>query len=74
MATVLIDAKGLVCPLPLMQARKDLKKMNAGDTLEVLSTDPCSVKNFDTFCRTEGHALLESGETDGVYRFLIEKS
>ncbi len=74
MANIFIDAKGLNCPLPIMQAKKELKKLKAGDTLEVLATDPLSVKNFDSFCRTEGHTLLESGETDGVYRFVIEKS
>ena len=38
-----------------------------------LATDPGSVKDMEAFCRTTGNALLESGEEDGVFRFLIKK-
>ncbi|MBT7944197.1 MAG: sulfurtransferase TusA family protein [Alphaproteobacteria bacterium] len=69
----LYDAKGLNCPLPVMQAKKDLKVMDSGSTLEVLCTDPCSVKNFDTFCRSSNYNLLESTEDGGIFRFVIRK-
>ncbi len=69
-----LDAKGLNCPLPIMQAKKTMKSLESGDTLEVLATDPGSVRDFDSFCRATGNTLVEQGEDDGVYRFLIRKS
>lgn len=73
MADQVLDAKGLNCPLPILRAKKALKGVAVGQTLEVLATDPGSVADFDAFCRATGNELLESGESDGVYRFLIKR-
>lgn len=72
MADKLVDAKGLNCPLPILRAKKTLKEVPAGGTLEVLATDPGSVADFASFCRTTGNELVESTSKDGVYRFLIK--
>ena len=75
MATKTLDAKGLNCPLPVLKAKKSIKGLETGDTLEVLSTDPGSVSDFDAFCKATGDQLLEQAkESDGVFRFLIQKS
>lgn len=74
MATQTLDAKGLNCPLPILKAKKAISALNAGDTLEVLSTDPGSVKDFEAFTRTTGNALLETTNEGGVYRYLIKKN
>ncbi len=71
MADKTLDAKGLNCPLPILRAKKTLKEVPAGGTLEVLATDPGSVADFAAFCKTTGNELVESASTDGVYRFLI---
>lgn len=71
MATRTLDTKGLNCPLPVLKARKAIKDLGPGDTLEVLSTDPSSVEDFDAFCHATGNELLESAEEEGVFRFLI---
>lgn len=69
----LLDVKGLACPMPVLRAKKALKAIGPGEDLEVLATDPGSVKDFDAFCATTGHALVTADETDGVYRFVIRK-
>lgn len=74
MATETLDAKGLNCPMPVLKAKKAIKKLNGGDSLEILSTDPGSVQDFVSFCRSSGDELLESEEADGVYRFVIKKA
>ncbi|MEK7821382.1 MAG: sulfurtransferase TusA family protein [Pseudomonadota bacterium] len=74
MATQTLDAKGLNCPLPILKAKKAIAGLNAGDTLEVLSTDPGSVKDFEAFTRTTGNALLETTNEGGVYRYVIKKN
>ncbi len=75
MATQTLDAKGLNCPMPIMKAKKAIKGIETGETLEILSTDPGSVRDFDSFCKATGNELLESGEDDdGTYRFVIKKN
>jgi tRNA 2-thiouridine synthesizing protein A len=73
MADHTLDAKGLNCPLPILKARKALKDVAAGETLEILSTDPGSVSDFQAFCRQTGNELMESSQDDSVYRFLIRR-
>lgn len=74
MATETLDAKGLNCPMPVLRAKKALKALNCGDTLEVFSTDPGSVQDIASLCRSSGDDLLESEDNEGVYRFLIKKA
>jgi tRNA 2-thiouridine synthesizing protein A len=72
MADHTLDAKGLNCPLPILKARKALKEVPAGGTLEILATDPGSVADFEAFCRQTGNELVEKSQDGSVYRFLIK--
>lgn len=72
MADAVLDAKGLNCPLPILKAKKALKDVPSGGTLEIEATDPGSVADFEAFCRTTGNELLESSSEGGVYKFLIK--
>jgi tRNA 2-thiouridine synthesizing protein A len=74
MADQTLDAKGLNCPLPILKARKALKDVPTGGTLEILATDPGSVADFEAFCRQTGNELVEHSVDDDVYRFLIKKA
>lgn len=69
-----LDVQGLTCPIPVLKAKKALKDVPKGGTLEVLATDPGSVEDFDVFCKTTGSTLLEQTSENGVYRFLIKNS
>lgn len=73
MADTTLDALGLKCPLPILRAKKALKDLPFGATLEVLATDPGSVADFPAFCRTTGHTLLEATQDKGVFRYLIRR-
>jgi len=72
MPDVVLDAKGLNCPLPILRAKKALKDVPANGTLQVLATDPGAVKDFEAFCRTTGNELVEWNEDGGVYTFVIK--
>jgi tRNA 2-thiouridine synthesizing protein A len=74
MADHTLDAKGLNCPLPILKAKKALKEVPDGGTLEILATDPGSIADFEAFCRTTGNEMLEHSEEGGVYRFLLRKT
>lgn len=71
MADQLLDARGLKCPLPILRARKALKEMPNGGTLEIHTTDPGSVKDFEAFCRSTGNEMVSSRQDGDVYRFVI---
>lgn len=74
MADQLLDVKGLNCPLPILRAKKALKDVAVGGTLEVLATDPGSVKDFEAFCRTTGNELLASNADGTVFSFVIKRT
>ena len=66
-----LDVQGLMCPLPVLKARKALKRLAPGATLEVLATDPASVIDFKHFCETTPFTLVDWREDAGVYAFRI---
>ena len=69
-----LDATGLLCPLPVLKARRALREVPAGGILEVLATDPGATKDFEHFCRTTGCMLVTASEKPGgVLRFLLRK-
>ena len=72
MADEVLDAKGLNCPLPILRAKKALKGLPTGGTLEIQATDPGAVKDFEAFCRSTGNKLMESRQDGGTYVFLIK--
>jgi len=73
MSTTVLDVKGLNCPLPILRAKKAIKDVPSGGTLQVVATDPGSVKDFEAFCRQTGNELLSWNEAAGVYTFNIKK-
>jgi tRNA 2-thiouridine synthesizing protein A len=74
MTDATLDATGLLCPLPVLKARKALKPLPAGAVLTVRATDPGAVKDFEAFCRTTGNELVSSSEENRVFVFAIRKT
>ena len=70
---VIVDAKGLNCPMPLLKAKKALNGMESCERLWVYATDPGSVRDFEVFSAQSGHKLLESGKEGDTYSYLLEK-
>ena len=71
---LILDARGLRCPIPVLKARKAMKDLPAGGTLRVLATDPGAVKDFDAFCKTTGYRLLAASQDGETLTFDIEKT
>lgn len=53
-----LDARGLLCPLPVLKARKRLMALAPGGVLRVVSDDPAALVDMPHFCAEQGHALL----------------
>jgi tRNA 2-thiouridine synthesizing protein A len=67
-----LDAKGLNCPLPILKTKLALQRLEDGQILHVLATDPHSVVDFKAYCARTGHELLKLIETDGLMEFYIQ--
>jgi tRNA 2-thiouridine synthesizing protein A len=68
-----LDARGLNCPMPIVKTAQAIKTIPAGQLLEVLATDPGSVKDFAAWSRTTGNELVEQTADGGVYRFVLRR-
>ena len=68
-----LDACGLNCPLPVLRTKKTLDKMASGEVLRVIATDPGSVEDIAALARQTGHEMLESGQENDKYVFLLKK-
>ena len=73
MADHQLNAEGLNCPLPIIKAKKMLKSIASGETLEIRATDPGSVADFAAFCKQTGHELLSSTTEGDIYKFEIKR-
>lgn len=73
-ALVELDARGLLCPLPVLKARKRLAALSLGDILRLRADDPAAPLDVAHFCREQGHALLgERACACGAREFDIRK-
>lgn len=62
-----IDARGLNCPLPILRTKKALARLESGQVLAVLTTDPHAGRDFQAFCQQTGNALLaQQARDDGA--------
>jgi tRNA 2-thiouridine synthesizing protein A len=68
-----LDATGLLCPLPVLKARKRLTSLNAGDILHVLADDPAAIVDIPHFCAEAGHTLVEMTDDGAAQLFIICK-
>jgi tRNA 2-thiouridine synthesizing protein A len=66
-----VDARHLSCPLPIVKTAQAVKAMTSGQVLEVLATDPGSIKDFAAWSKTTANELIESTTDGAVYRFVI---
>jgi tRNA 2-thiouridine synthesizing protein A len=73
MAHQALDTKGLLCPLPVLRARKALKLLAVGDRLAVEATDNAAAADFTAFCAATGHKLVGSSRVGDVWHLEIEK-
>ncbi len=68
-----LDARGLNCPLPVLRARKALRRLEPGSVLRLVATDPGTVRDVAAMCEATGDRLIESHELEDEFVFRIEK-
>ncbi len=72
--TATVDARDLPCPMPIVKTAQQMKSVASGQIVEVLATDPGSLKDFTAWTRSTGNTLVEQTQDGRVYRFLIRRA
>jgi tRNA 2-thiouridine synthesizing protein A len=67
-----LDARRLLCPMPVIRTQDRIKTMQPGEQLEVICTDPGALHDIPAWCRINGHRFIESVEQDGEYILTLE--
>ena len=68
-----VDARGLSCPMPIVQTAMAMKAVPSGELVELLATDAGSVKDVAAWARSTGNELVEQSVDGGVYRFVLRR-
>jgi tRNA 2-thiouridine synthesizing protein A len=69
-----LDAKGLLCPLPVLKARKRLQALGAGQVLRVEADDPAAIIDVPHFCNEAGHTLVSTQDLGAAQIYFIRKA
>jgi tRNA 2-thiouridine synthesizing protein A len=72
-AAVTLDLKGLLCPLPIVKVAQAIKKVNVGDTVEAVATDPGVLADVPAWARTSGNEVVTLERQDGQIRFVVRR-
>lgn len=74
MSLIEIDARGLLCPLPVLKLAKRMKPLVPGDQVCLLADDPAAVIDVPHFCTETGYALISVTEAEDHQAYLVEKT
>ncbi|MBJ3763984.1 sulfurtransferase TusA family protein [Maribius pontilimi] len=69
-----LDARGLLCPLPVLKLRKRLQGVADGAVLRVQADDPAAIVDIPHFCNESGHEFLGLSDADGAQHYFVRKS
>ncbi len=67
-----LNARNLMCPLPVIRAQDQIATMQPGEKLRVVCTDPGALNDIPAWCRINGHKVLETQQDDYEVVVIIE--
>jgi len=68
-----LDAKGLMCPEPVMMLHKKVREMASGEILKVEATDPSTTRDIPQFCNMLDHTLVAEAQQADVFLYFIKR-
>lgn len=69
-----LDARGLLCPLPVLKLRKRLKSLGVGEVIAMQADDPAAIVDVPHFCAESGHELVSTTDADGAQTYTVRKT
>lgn len=68
---IVVDTRGMFCPVPVMKTAEAVKNVESGAVIEVLSDDPAAEFDMPAWCESTGHELRSTSKDGAVYSFII---
>ena len=68
-----VDATGLSCPMPILKATQGIRTLAPGELMEIVATDPGSVKDMDAWSKSTGNTMVEQDAIGGKFRFVLRR-
>jgi TusA-related sulfurtransferase len=72
--TQALDARGLLCPMPVIKTAKAMRALATGDVLKLIATDRGSIADIPAWATSTGNELLEWHEDGDAFVFFLRKS
>lgn len=69
-----LDARGLLCPLPVLKLRKRMQALSPGAVIRVQADDPAAIVDIPHFCAEAGHELLGQCDGDDAQHYFVRKA
>ena len=67
-----LNARRLLCPMPVIRTQERVKNLQTGDILEVICTDSGVMQDIPAWCRINGHTVLEIANDDYDYVIVLQ--
>ena len=67
-----LDARRMLCPMPVIKTQNKIKELTVGDILDVICTDPGALSDIPTWSRINGHEVIETAEQEGEIIITLE--
>ena len=67
-----LDARRLLCPMPLIRLQQKVKQLQSGDTVDVLSTDPGTLQDIPSWCRMYGHRIIATEQQPDLITIVVQ--
>lgn len=68
-----VDARGLACPMPVLELARTVPTVEVGERVLLLATDPAAKVDVPVWCRMQRHALRSASQEDAAWRFVVER-
>ena len=72
MAHYTLDARRLMCPMPVIRTQDRVAELNPDDTLEVTCTDPGALNDIPAWCRINGHSVIETKQNNDEVIIIVK--
>ncbi|MFI3122584.1 MAG: sulfurtransferase TusA family protein [Methylococcales bacterium] len=67
-----LNARRLLCPMPVIHTQNAVKKLAVGEILEIIGTDSGILQDIPAWCRINGHNVLETFTDDFEYHIILQ--
>ena len=74
MSIITLDCSGMNCPIPILRLSQTVRSLKTGERLEMIATDPGSVKDIQAWSKQTGNTLVESKQDNEKFMFVVEKA